>query len=68
MAAGRLKTSSVIIVLFGRLGPGVAQNQRSVADMTGIVDGDRLRGGITEPMRRNATPKGRLGLVDDPAR
>ena len=58
----------MIIVLFGHPVPRVAENEGSIADMLGIVDGDRGRGAVAKQMRRHAAAKRRLGVFDDPAR
>jgi hypothetical protein len=42
-------------MLFGRLVPGVAENERSIADVLRVVDGDRGCGAVTKQMREEAT-------------
>ena len=58
----------MVIVLFSHPVPGVAENEGSIADVLGIVEGDRGRDAVAKQMRRHAAAKSRLGVFDDPVR
>jgi hypothetical protein len=45
----------MIVMLLGRPVSDMAENQRSIADVLWVVDGDGGRGAITEQVRRNAS-------------
>ena len=58
----------MVIVLFSHPVPRVAENEGSIADVLGIVEGDRGRDAVPKQMRRHAAAEGRLGVFDDPVR
>jgi len=55
-------------MLFGRRVRSMAEDNRSVADVLRVVDGDRGCGAVAKHVRRNAMAEGCPCVFDDPAR
>jgi hypothetical protein len=67
LPSGRVKAPRVIVVLFGHPVPRVAENERSIADMTWVFHSDRGRGGVAKEMRRDPAAKLLSGVVENPS-
>jgi hypothetical protein len=68
VAVGSFEAPCVVIVLFGHPVPRVAEDEGSIADVLGIVEGDRGRDAVPKQMRRHAAAESVLGVFDDPVR
>ena len=67
MAAGSLKTPRMIVMLFGHLVVGVAENEGCIPNVFRVIHGDRGRGAITKRVRIDSAAKRVSGLDEDPS-
>src|ERR1700735_5708612 len=56
------ETARLVVVTLGGGEAGMAEYEVGIADMLGVLDGDRGGGGIAEPMGRQADAEGAIGV------
>jgi hypothetical protein len=56
------ETARLVVVMLGGGEAGMAEYEAGIADMLGVLDGDRGGGGIAEPMWRQADAEGAIGV------